>query len=172
MRKEVINKNILIVGLSDDFVRLFSSLLADKLDFYYLDVESLLEYSIMDRLKMEKVCGVRYLDEQEKKVIKSINDYQKTVISMKLDLFIGHLKNILSNNILVYLKFDKTDVQNLNKLLKSKSLNEVVLNDLVFEERDKYLKKNCEIVLDCDIFNIENSINILVEKIINLNKGN
>ena len=117
-----IDKNILIVGLSDDFGRLFSSLLADKLDFYYLDVESLLEYSIMDRLKMEKVCGVKYLDEQEKKVIKSINDYQKTVISMKLDLFIGHLKNILSGNILVYLKFGKEDVDNVNKLLKSKSL--------------------------------------------------
>ena len=171
MKKQAINKNILIVGLSDDFTRLFSSLLADKLDFYYLDVENLLEYSIMDRLKMEEVCGVRYLDEQEKKVIKSINDYQNTIISMKLDLFVGHLKNILSSNILVYLKFQKDQLENLNKLLKSKSMNEVVLNDLVFDERDKFLKKNCEIVVECDISNIDAGINDLIKKAENLSKG-
>ena len=170
MEMETLKKNILIVGLSDDFVRLFSSALADRLDLYYLDIEKLLEYSIMDRLKMQQVCGVRYLDEQERKVIKSVNDYQNTVISIKLDLFAQHLENILNSSFLVYLKFEKSEIKKLNELLKSKSLNEVVLNDLVFEERDKFLKKNCDIVLNCDILNIESGIDKLIKKITKLNE--
>ena len=71
MKKQAINKNILIVGLSDDFTRLFSSLLADKLDFYYLDVENLLEYSIMDRLKWKKFVGFDILMSKKKKLSKA-----------------------------------------------------------------------------------------------------
>ena len=87
-------KNIILVGLSNEFVKFGANLLAEKLGYYNLDVDSMLEYTLMDRIKMKQVCGVKYLDEQEKKVIKSLNDYEKTVMSIKLDTFAANIKSL------------------------------------------------------------------------------
>ena len=114
---------------------------------------------------MKQVCGVKYLDEQEKKVIKSLNDYEKTVMSIKLDTFAANIKSLQDNNMLVYLSFNKKQVKDLNKLLTNEFKTEITLNDLLFQEHDKYLKKNCDIILKCDINNIDESFNELIEKI-------
>ena len=158
-------KNIILVGLSNEFVKFGANLLAEKLGYYNLDVDSMLEYTLMDRIKMKQVCGVKYLDEQEKKVIKSLNDYEKTVMSIKLDTFAANVKSLQDNNMLVYLSFNKKQVKDLNKLLTNEFKTEITLNDLLFQEHDKYLKKNCDIILKCDINNIDESFNELIERI-------
>lgn len=163
-KKILFEKNLIVVGLSNEFVRFISSRLAEKLNFYYLDVDNLLDYSLMDRIKMNEVCGAKYLDEQEKKVIKSLNDYEKTVMSIKIDTFIANLKFISSDNIKVYASFNKSNLKDVNQLLKPEFETEIVLNELTFNEEDKFLKKNCDIVINCDINNIDACLEELINK--------
>lgn len=158
----IFEKNVLLVGLSSGFIRYIASQLADKLDFYYLDIDNLLEYSLLDRVKMKQVCGAKYLDEQEKRVIKSLNDYEKTVMSIKLETFIANKKSISNKNLTIYIAFEENQIENLNQLLPSEFKTEIVLNDLLFEEHDNFLKKNCDIVVKCDINNIDESLNKII----------
>lgn len=161
----IFEKNVLLVGLSSEFVRYFASQLAEKLEFYYLDIDNLLEYSLMDRIKMKQICGTKYLDEQEKKVLKSLNDYEKTIMSIKLESFIANKKILANKNLTIYLSVEKNQINDLNKFLLNEFKTENVLNDLLFDEYDNFLKKNCEIIIKCDINNIEESLNELILQI-------
>ena len=160
---EIVNR-ILLVGLSNEFVRFISMRLSGKIGYYYLDVESLLEYSIIDRLKMREICGVKYLEEQEKKIILSLNDYEKTVMSMKLETFMANYNNLKENNLIVYVAIDKKQIGELNNFLKSEYQTETVINELLFNEHDKFLKKNCDFIVNCDINNIDESFSDLISK--------
>ena len=161
METNCIKENILFVGLADQYVRNVAINIADNLGLYFLDLEQLIDYSIIDKHNVEKICGIKYLEDEEKRVVKSVNDYEKTVISTKFSTFVKY-SNIISNkNLIIYLKLNLCEVNKLNTNLEVN----VGVNDIIFEERDKYLKKNCDMVFNCDILNFENNIEKLLKTI-------
>lgn len=163
MENVKINKNVLVMGICYEFVQSFCADFANFSNLYYLDVESLIEYSVMDRIKMKDICGAEYVEEQEKKVVLTVADYENSAISMKFSTMLNNLKFIKTLDcVKVYVCLSKGQI---SQYEKGKELN-VGLNEIVFEERNKFLKKNCDILFKCDINNIERSFNDLQNQIL------
>ena len=154
MNNQKICKNILLIGLSYNNVQEMGTEFSNFANFYYLDVEALIDYAVMDRVKMKQVCGAKYLEEQESKVVASLQEYENTVISMKFSTMVKYFEFVNKLNcIKVYLYLEKEDIC----ALESKNKLNNGLNDIVFEERNKFLKKNCDILFKCDINNMKYS---------------
>lgn len=156
-----VKQNVLFVGLSDQYARSVAECIADKLGLYFLDLDQLIDYSIIDKYNVKKVCGIKYLEDEEKRVITSVNDYERTVISVKYGTFVKYNNIFSEKTLVVYLKLNH---KTLNKLNEKESIN-VGINDIIFEERNKYLKKNCDIVFNCDILNLESDLDKLLNEI-------
>jgi shikimate kinase len=151
---------------------------AKEIDFYYLNTEELIDYSLFDKKKMADICGVGYMERQEVNIIKSVNDYENTVISMTYETFSKNISNINKKNKVIYLNVTKKQLEEeFNKLKeqtesqktvsakKSSILSNLGISLIVFEERDKFLKKNCNIEVKCDIYNIKETVSSIYASI-------
>ena len=96
--------NIVLVGAIDEDLKQIGLAFAQKLDFFYLNCEDMIAYSLFDEEKMKKVCGIKYAEEQEKKVISGLNLYEKTIISMNCETYSNNIDAISQNNIVIYLR--------------------------------------------------------------------
>lgn len=172
------NYNYILVNIANIDVKKIALILTKKLGYYYLNTEELIDYKLFDKDKMAEVCGLDYMDKEQKKVIKSINSYEKTIISMNYETFSSNIQNIEQKSQVIYLEFSKKQLQEeydrLKKVVdsqktvsakKSVALSNLSMGILVFEERDKFLKKNCKIAVKCDISNIDETVNSILTKI-------
>ena len=150
--------NYIVVGLVNDYVHSFASLLAEKLDYYFLEVEKLINYNIANRIEMENICGKEYLEREELKVISSLNDYERTVAILNESTFVKHKEKFKNFNI-IYLQFDYKTVVKCEK----KHTPNFKLKEIVFAEMDNFLKKNCNFIINCDILNFENKIEMFLK---------
>ena len=144
----------LIVGLVDDFIDQLSADLAFDNDLYYLNVEQLINYSILEKQNLIKTCGVKYFKSQEEKIISSLKDYENILAYIKYSTFVEYFEKLKEIFKIIYFKIDIKDIKE-NKQNKFATEN---LNDVVFEERDKFLKNNCDITINCDINNMKQNL--------------
>ena len=160
---ELLMKNVVIIGFINEDMQKIGQELANKLDFYYLDIEKLIEYSLGNKLEMENVCGLEYLKNEEKKIVYSINSYERTVVSISYETFINNLDAISSSNVLIYLRQTKMQfskrIKNLRESgIENENLNNYLISEIAFEERDKLLKKNCNFAIRYDISKLNDLI--------------
>lgn len=173
-----LNCNYILVNIANIDIKKISLLLAEKLGYYYLNIEDLIDYSLFDKEKMADICGIDYMKTEERKVINSINSYERIVVSMNYETFSSNLENINKNNKIIYLNIEKKQLEaEFNRLKKSaeklksvSSKKSTIISNLsmaliVFEERDKFLKKNCDIEAKYVISNIEETVNSIYKTI-------
>jgi shikimate kinase len=166
--------NYILINLANINIKTLSLSLSEKLGYYYLNVEDLIDYSLFDKEKMIDVCGIDYMEREKKKVINSINGYEKSITSMNYETFSNNVENINKNNKIIYLNIDKNQLQEeLNKLKQkrvtaknSNMIANITKALIVFEEREKFIRKNCDIEVKYDISNIGETVNSIY-KIIN-----
>lgn len=163
-------KNVLLVGLINEDLKKIGLALSCKLDYFYLNTEDMLSYSILDRIEMEKVCGADYLSNEEKKIIYNLNGYENTIISMTNETFSNNYDVISSSNNVIYLRLTQKQFEKrIDELEKSgiddDFLNNYELTKIVFNERDKYLKKSSNATINYDIKKLDDVVNNL-EKLI------
>lgn len=174
--------NLILVSLFDSDIKKLSLLITSETDLYYLNVEELIDYSLPEKSKVVDICGIDYMEKQERKIVSSINQYENTLISMDYETFSRNLKNIDRNkNKIIYLQVSKNQINEKLESIKlvsepknrytKKSILSSKLSKtlLVFEERDKLIKKNCDLTFKYDIFNIEKTANLIVKMIKNHN---
>lgn len=168
--------NLVLVSLVDINIKRLFMAITNKTDLYYLNAEELIDYSLLDKDKMADVCGSEYMEKQEEKVVRSINQYENTIISMNYETLSRNLKSINKNkNSIIYLKISKEQLRDkFNQLeeevskqktrhtKKSIMLSNLSRALLVFEEREKFIKKNCDFVVDYDISNIDKTANLII----------
>lgn len=154
------SKNFIVVGLLNDYVHSFASMLAEKLDYYFLEVEKLINYNIANRIEMENICGKEYLDKEELKIVSSLNDYERTVAILNESTFVK-FKDKFKNFNIIYLQFDYKTVLKCEK----KHTPNFKLKEIVFTEMDNFLKKNCNFIINCDILDFERKIETLLKGI-------
>lgn len=165
--------NIILVGTIEEDLKEIGLALSQRLDFFYLNCEDMISYSLFDENKMKLVCGNAYAIEQEKKVVESLNNYEKTIISMKAETFSNNQSVISKNNLIIYLRqtpsqFNKR-IESMKKAgISQEKLNGYEIAQIVFKERDNYLKKNCNFSLKYDISKVEDLINALESQIMEL----
>lgn len=163
-------QNVLLVGLVNRDVKEIAMKLAERIGFFYLNCEDMIVYSLLEPKKMEDVCGKEYLQKQEKLVVSSLNSYEKTVISMNYETFANNFDAISKSNLIVYLQQSKSAFSKrlceIKKIGTQQEIGNLEISKIVFSEREKYLKKNCNVIYRYDILDLENSVNSLEELIL------
>ena len=148
------DNKFLIVGLVDDFIDQLSADLAYDNNLYYLNVENLINYSILEKQKLIDTCGVEYFKKQEEKIISSLKDYENIIACIKYSTFVEYCDKLRGIFNIVYFEIDEKNIKE-NKRNKLATEN---LNRIAFAERDKFLKNNCDITLKCDINNMKQNL--------------
>lgn len=175
----ILKHNFILITLADLEIKRVSSLLAKQLEYYYLNTEELIDYELYDKKKMFEVCGVDYLDNQIKKILKSINEFENSIISMSYTTYSNNYSIIdRKKTKIIYLDITKEQLENVyNKLKdqlevqksmsakKTSLLSNLGIALMVFDERAKFLEKNCDFKVKYDIVNINNTVREIIEKI-------
>lgn len=151
--------NLILVGLDYSFISNVAKQLADKLDMFFLDVNSLITYSIANS-KVKDILGQEYFDKEQSKVAKSVKDYENTLSSFPYDLFIKEEINeqISTSALKIFIKLDSNMLKSLQKI--DNNLTTVILT---CKELSAEIEKKSDIVINvkkldtneiiCDIIN-------------------
>lgn len=130
MNKENINK-IVLVSLCDSFSNQLATRLSQTLDMVFCDTKALVEYELVDKNAMEKLCTPQYLKDCEKKVMKHIASFENVVVSISYDYLIQNFDILKKNAIVLFVELPKVFVKN----------NGSALDGLAYEQRGGNLKE-------------------------------
>ena len=135
-------QNILFVSLNNDFSRQLGKEVANQLEMFFVDVDDMLQYSLVDENMLLK-SGREYFDKQEKKVIRGITAFQNVLIVGNFETLskFDYLAEICQNATLVYLKFSK---QKLSKIFASVANQN---QGFAFLAEDKFLQGIADVVV-------------------------
>ena len=167
-------KNIFLIGFIKEDLSIVGQALCEKLDFFYLNAEEMIEYSLVRKNhEIKEICGIDYLNQEEKKVIYSLNGFERTVVSMGYETFINNFEAISSSNVIIYLRQTKGKflkrVENLIKSgIENDNLNNYLINEIVYDQRDKLLKKNCSLTIKYDISKLNEIISEIEKQLENV----
>ena len=159
--------NILLVGLDYDFIKNVANELANKFDMFFLDVNDLIEYNLIDTKNVKVTCGVEYFEKVEKKIALSVAEYENTVINFPYSLFLNaNFANILSQRALtIFIKMDK---ETLVKENFRKGENKLSIEILTCDELNKLLEEKVDLTVGNSTLNTKICIDDIVEKLKNI----
>lgn len=141
--------NVLVVGLLDNYNKQIAHEISNQLGIYFLDIDDMIEYEIADRQQMIDLCGIEYLENQEFKLVRSVANYQDTVINVSSDLFMRErYYDIFENNChIIYIAFDEAQLKEYEKGRKERSYR---INKIAYSDRVSYLQAHCDYQLEGD----------------------
>lgn len=163
--------NILLVGLDYDFIKSVANELANKFDMFFLDVNDLIEYNLIDTKNVKVTCGVEYFEKVEKKIALSVTEYENTVINFPYSLFLNaNFSNVLSKRALtIFIKMDK---ETLAKENFKNGQNKLSIEILTSDELNKLLEEKVDLVVENSTLNTKICIDDIIEKLKELNNNN
>lgn len=145
--------NITIISLLSDFSKDIGKLLSDKLEMYYVDIQELMEFNLVNDEEVIKLCGVEYLNKLQAKTVADVSGYDNAVITIDYK-FLVHKKNIENLKVrssIIYLATNqKTFLKLFDKYKTEENEKDDVVELAVFDEHDEYLRKISDIVIDID----------------------
>lgn len=139
--------NILIVGLDYQFVKDVAYELSKEVDMFFLDVNDLLEYRIIDKQNMQLVCGMEYFEKEQRKIIMGVTKYENTIVNFPYSKILNeeYAEEILSKTKFVYLKLTKKNLECLNK--QKNEENKLDLELITYKEFNSLLSKKADYVV-------------------------
>ncbi len=152
-------KNLLILSLSNNYSRQIGKKVADFFELFFVDLNDILEYNLVDS-KMLETAGHDYFEKEQQKVIKSVGEYESTVVVGDTELFLSgkNMSHFLNDFVVVYFQFSKENLD----ILESEYENKRLL--YAYKEEDKIFKNYANFVIDATISD-DNNINILQKKL-------
>ena len=134
---------------------------------FFLDVQDLINYSLIDPKNVELVCGIDYYEKEEKRISSSIKDYENTVISFPYNLLVkyNYEKNITSNALIIFIDINKKALEEYSK--SAKVQNNLLVEILAYEELTKVIKQRAEIIIPCNEYNVSSCVNEIKKAIKN-----
>lgn len=147
--------NVALIGLNYEYLCKLGELLCKNSDLYFLDVKGYVEYMLFSRKDMLEKCGKEYLQKQEHSALKSILDFENSIIAVPTsyavnDKFISDLKN---TSFVVFLKDTK---ENLSKVNLSLPLDKKMDIDLiVYEDRNYDFSRLADLTIEIDKIDID-----------------
>ena len=141
---------ILILALNHKFKKNIAQNLSKQLDMFYLDVFDLIKYELINIDEVIKKAGLEYYNKQETKIIKSLANFENIVVTMDNDSFFNkknyeYLKN---SSLFIYLKLSYSYFISLIKQEDVDSKYELMIDQKLFDERDKILQSICDITIN------------------------
>ena len=119
---------------------------------------------------MLETCGKRYFDKETKKVLHSVSQYENSLVSGNINLFLNDdiIKQFKEKFIVLYMQYDKKQLQKMQEDETEKfEDNKIHHNNLLaFEEEDMLCKNFADITIpmtEDENKNIENIKNFLLK---------
>ncbi|MBQ7351948.1 MAG: hypothetical protein IJW59_03730 [Clostridia bacterium] len=159
--------NICIVGLTKQLTETICRQLSIKLDMFYANVQDILEFELMDLLRVEQVCGHEYILKEERSVIKRVATYENTLINIQYSSLNNEssLAVVQENCLIIYLRLNE-DRYVLELERENIQDNEKELNLAVFNDRDFICRKISDLTIDCLNMNEEQLETSIIEQIL------
>ena len=157
--------NILLVSLDYDFTKAVAIKLANYFDMHYLDIQGLIEYSLMDKENMKLKCGLEYVEREEQKIATSARNYENAVINFPYDLFMknGNSINLNDTSITIFIKINDNLLYNLNS--KKDGEKKLVVELITQNELSEILEKKTEAVVEIKSIDENECVHEIVEKL-------
>ena len=135
-------KNIAIVSLSNNYSRIISKNIADFLELFYVDLNDIMEYNLVNEDMLES-AGREYFEKERQKVICGVAEFDNSLVTGDIELFLANENfDIFKKNfIIIYLYFEN------NVLIDIESGFETKRSIVAFKEEDEICKKNCDITI-------------------------
>jgi len=158
--------NICVIGLDKNFTDDVCKQLSIRLDMFYANITELLEYELIDALKVENVCGKEYLIKEEISIIKRICSYENVLINIDYSNLNNDstLQNIKNSCLIIYLQLTAENFKK-EQLKIEQNANLLEINMDLFEDRNAICTKLCDIVVDCNQDKMEQIISNITEQI-------
>ena len=125
--------------------------LAKKLDMFYLDLDELVEYELLNPQFVEDRCGKEYLLKLERNTVKRATTFENSLLSLNYTLLNDemNLKNVKNKCIIIFIELSK---ENYEKKLKreNKSKLKNILDTFIFDERNIICKQISDIAINAD----------------------
>ena len=153
--------NLVVLCLSNNYSRQIGKKLADFFELFFVDLNDILEYNLVDS-NMLQTAGHDYFESQKQKVIKSVGEYENTLVVGDAELFLSskNISHLLNNFVIIYLQFDKDSLELIEKDYETKRLLYAA------EEEDKIFKGFANIVIKSTISD-ENNIELVKNSLLN-----
>ena len=159
--------NLCIVGLSKQFTDNICKQLSVKMDMFYANIEEIFAYDLMNIAEIEEICGIDYLQKEQKSIISRVCSYDNTLINIDYTLLNDSdiLKMIKDNCLLIYIALDSNRyfIEQNNELISS---NQISINVDVFDDRDLLIRSISDLVVDCLKMNIDGVIDAVIRQIL------
>lgn len=152
-------KKKIIIALADVFTNKVAKMVANDLGFYFLNLDDYIDYNLFDAERILSKCGIEYLKTQETKYLKDALGLDNMLYYASYELFVNN-QNLFDDYEIIYVALSKEQLAK----LKEKNFE---INDLAFEDRDKFLR-SVALSVESD-FLIEKSF---ANKIVNILKQN
>lgn len=159
--------NIVIIGFDYKKIKCLAKKLSDILGMYFLDIYDYIQYDIANKEEMIKTCGIEYYMHQEGKIVSNSFTFENMILNIRYNQFYQYKKNkdMPQHNIVIYLQTDEKNISkrilNQNDYFDADSIG----NLLTFENRDKFLETNSNIIIKYNTFNEKNIINKILTKL-------
>ena len=147
---KIMEKNICIIGLLNNYTSKIANDLSKELDCYYANISKLVEFDIVDVSNTIEICGLDYYKQLVVKKIKEVSEYENTIASVEYYMLQYDNAMLYFNNfITIYLSIDE---DNYNSKISKENLTELEqkLEKGVYQQRDIFYKQKCKIVVDCN----------------------
>ncbi|MBQ8444040.1 MAG: hypothetical protein IJX25_01625 [Clostridia bacterium] len=98
---------IVIVSLCDSFTNELAKSLAQNLDMIFCDTKDLVEYELINKDAIVKMCSKEYLEQSERKVLKHIASFENVLVAINYDYLSKHYDVFNDNGLIIYLSLPK-----------------------------------------------------------------
>lgn len=137
--------NLVVLSLSNNYSRQVGKELADFFEMFYVDLNDILEYNLVNS-KMLEFAGKEYFERERKKIINSVTSYENSLVVADLELFLlnNNFVYFKNNFLIIYLYCDEDELQKYESSFKIKR------NLFAFAEEDEIVKKFADITVKID----------------------
>jgi shikimate kinase len=157
--------NITLLLPLNHYKKKLASMVAKKLGMFFVDLEELLQFELLDLKKALSVNGKNYIEVQENKLVQRVCSYSNAFITLNTTVFLRekNLKQLKEHTLIVY--FELTKPNYLKLLKKEKTGDAFELDKTLFEERNNLLKHHADLIVTCQNANKKDLIKQLLQEI-------
>lgn len=143
--------NIVIVSLNDKFCKSAAQSIADSLDMFKADVKDLIVYDLINPQEVLEKCGIEYLKNRERGVVRNCSEYYDTVISINYDIFKPNI-DFFQNSLVIYIKLPE-------------GKQDKIPNKIDYKTRDEFLAENCNLLVELEQKSIKKCVEKTLQKL-------
>ena len=157
----MIKPNIVVVCLNKNVKEQFASSLAEKLEMCFMRTDDMFEKEEGGLKELLDNFGSKYYEKIEKQTLDAIKNFENTVVVSNAPTLFSqeNLKKIKNNCLVLYLQINfKVFKKIKNETLVDGARSKLIMDEIVFFERDKLYCQNADIVVDGSSLKLKNAL--------------